>query len=93
MIRRSGKIYVTKVFIDDPVVALALSDIKFVPFRVEYIFHKDCFEMIGTSERFDEVQEGAEPLEYSLEITTCEHGDFESADAVKYMPSSGPLKF
>lgn len=47
-------------------VAQMLASIKFLPTRVQYLFHTEQFEYIGISEHFAEVEQGSEPPEYDF---------------------------
>jgi hypothetical protein len=43
-------------------------ELKFVPFKVEHIYHEDVFEMVGCSPRFADVEEGSKLNEYELRL-------------------------
>lgn len=53
-----GKFYVIRPVVDTGKVAAVLAKMEFVPFRVEYLAHKDEFEYIGVSSLFAEIPIG-----------------------------------
>lgn len=52
-----------------------LAAIRFFPYRVEFLAHADCFDMIGESEQFDEVEQGIAVPFYELKVRTNPGGD------------------
>ena len=65
---RGGIIWVSKALIEDSVeaVSLVFSQMKFVPVRAEFLFHRDSIEYTGFSPMFEEIQEGYKWPEYTI---------------------------
>jgi len=70
MKRRFGKIYFSfeQVEKHSGDVSLILSQIEFVPVKVEALWHMMHFEYIGISPMFDEINEGDITPEYTIEL-------------------------
>jgi hypothetical protein len=69
MWKNIGKFYVTPDAVEHDNFPNALAKIKFVPLRVEFIYHKLVFEYIGYSEMFlDNNKKDFPPPEYNLSI-------------------------
>lgn len=68
---------------DEEEIAEVLSQIKFMPYRVEHMLVTRSLEMIGTSFRFDDIGDGEIPPEYALEITRSDDGDIAVTGVVK----------
>ena len=56
-----------------------LSKIKFVPFRVEHLYHVREFELIGHSPFFDKIEDYERAPEYNLVISRSEEYGIEVA--------------
>ena len=74
MKRRIGKIFVTREFSNDEELRKAFSLVQFFPLRVEYIYHKNFFEMVGMCPLFDDIEEGYETPEYDVVFREQEDG-------------------
>ena len=72
--RRQGKFYISRDLVLDGRAWPILAEIKFVPFRVEYLMEFDAFEYIGLSPLFREIPIGRQSPEYRIEVTTCDDG-------------------
>ena len=68
-----GKFYASTELVSSGKIFPVLVLMKFVPLRVECIWHKDMFEYIGISYLFSPVKLGTETPEYIIRITTEEH--------------------
>jgi len=70
--RKIGKIYLSRELInwkkDWKEAQKILSLIGFFPVRVEYLAWNDTLEMIGYSDKFDEVEPGYQPPTYVLTV-------------------------
>jgi hypothetical protein len=60
---------------DKDEIADVLSQIKFLPYRVEHLLHMRSLEMIGYSHKFEEADEWSEPPRYDIEIIRSEDGE------------------
>lgn len=66
--RRFGKFFIANECFDEQIAAV-LWALKFVPTRIEHLYHEAQFECIGYSPMFRELSEGEILPEYSLEIS------------------------
>lgn len=69
--RRIGRFEVSGRCVNDTLEELQqiLAYMKFVPLRVEFLFHKDVFDYIGISPLFENVEEGDVIPKYQLRIS------------------------
>ena len=65
---RKGVLYFGAKEVDSGQVAEILAMIKFTPLRLEFMYAKNAFEMIGTSNIFPEVEQGTIVPNYDLKI-------------------------
>lgn len=74
-----GKFYLSSDFIrkHSDLVAKALSEIQFVPLRVEHIFYRNEFLMEGISEKFKDLDVGQAPPFYEVVINASFSGEKE----------------
>lgn len=72
-------------------VAQMLASIKFLPTRVQYLFHTEQFEYIGISERFDEYESGCEPPEYDICIVESAEGEPIEVNVTRKYASFGVM--
>lgn len=70
-LRRIGKFYVSKVFIEECQSELhkILNYLEFIPIKTSYDYFKEGFLYIGYSIRFDEISNYDEIPEYSIMIS------------------------
>ncbi len=68
--QRYGKFFVTPEMVRDPILSDILAKMKFIPTRVEFIFHSDRFEYTGSSCLFNIVETGCLIPTYQIEIST-----------------------
>lgn len=57
--------------------AQILAALRFVPYRVEYRYDLQAMEMVGRSDKFDELEEGTSVPTYSIEIHNPDDATFE----------------
>ena len=76
MKRRIGKFYVTRDLIvrDQEEIAEMFSQLRFIPVRVEMLFHINSLEYIGFSYLFKEIEEGLDTPEYNIITTQDDEG-------------------
>lgn len=82
---RTGKISFTTNMIrrDKDEIAEVLSQIKFLPFRVEHMFATNTLEMVGYSYKFNKIDDWDEPPYYSLQIERLEDGNIIVTDVIE----------
>jgi hypothetical protein len=64
--KKLGKFYIPMSEIEHEHISQALRIMCFVPYRVECLFHRGAFEMLGASALFETVEEGTSAPEYEL---------------------------
>ena len=70
--KRIGKFYITKHLLDDVIIedfSEILSDMLFIPLRVEFIYFYNKFEMVGVSKYFEILDDGLEIPTYDITLT------------------------
>lgn len=68
---------------DEEEIAEALSQMKFMPYRVEHLLHTRSLEMIGTSYMFEDIGDNMKPVKYTIELTRTEDGGIIVNDVIK----------
>ncbi len=71
MSKRLGKFYISKAAVEEKETPDILARMGFVPWRVEFLAHRNNFEYIGTSKLFDEHKIGYTVPEYQIIISTA----------------------
>ena len=71
--KKIGKFYISHNDLHSNNFEYALSVIKFIPLRVEFLAHRNQFEYIGLSHLFDTISYGSEVPTYT--ITMGDIGD------------------
>jgi hypothetical protein len=84
-LKNKGRFYLqAKLIREDPkIVADILSDINFVPLRVEAMFHDDSIEYVGLSPRFDAVEPGKTYPTYDINTTYNFNGTINQIKVTK----------
>lgn len=67
--RRFGKFYVSENFTEDADLFAILQEMKFIPYRVEYLAYELRFEYIGYSPLFEPLKELEATPFYNIKIT------------------------
>lgn len=72
--RQTGKFFINKFVVEDDLEFLCkvFSDLEFFPFRTEFLYIENSFEICGVSPYFDVIEEGHKLPEYKLTIHTKE---------------------
>lgn len=78
MTRRLGKFYASHELVTGGDFDKLLCDMRFVPYRVELLAYNDCFEFVGTSEKFDALEEGQEVPVYRVSAIISTDGRITS---------------
>jgi len=79
--KRLGKFYVSPEMIRNPALVEILKRLAFLPYRVEFLAHKDSFEYIGISKAFEELEAGSLPPEYEI-VTKTEMNKFTKRNEI-----------
>lgn len=78
---RTGKFTVAESVMRSEVFPFVMAKMRFVPYRVEYIYHLNAAEYIGFSWMFEENPEYCVPREYVLAVSEVRDKDGRVIDA------------
>jgi hypothetical protein len=74
---RLGRFFISDSFVEDyETCSEVLSQMKFVPIRVEHLWGRGAFEYVGHSLLFEEIEFGSEIPEYAIIFREQEDGEF-----------------
>lgn len=79
--RNLGKIYLRAKNYISPVTIEIFRRLKLIPIRVEFLYHKNEFEIIAHSYMFRTLKPGEKIPEYRITITKNEEGKIEKVEA------------
>ena len=93
--RRIGKFYISDFFLAQSEAEIVFTSLKFIPYRVEFLWDKKIMQYIGLSYLFDEIPFSEETPEYNIILHSERDPDtgqdgitLESVERVK--PHDGP---
>jgi len=89
--KRIGKFYINEEIIRDSPEAIVqlFHMIKFVPIRVESLYHRRSIEYLGYSDKFEKVTPGCIPYDYEINmIMTAMEGDDDAIPEIEMIEIS-----